>query len=197
MMSEDKPILVSLGSHAVYCYEALSGKELWRTEYRKAHSGSLTPVIGDGLIFAGTGSGATELWAIRPGGTGVVNDTNVVWRDKKKVPTRASPVLVEGLLYLVNDVGIVSCIDAKSGDEVFASRIDGQYSAAPLYANGRIYFFNEQGHTTVIAAGREFKVLGESQLGSGWMACPAVSGDAFYLRSRTDLYCIESAAHGE
>ena len=197
MMVDDKPILVSVGSHAVYCYEALTGKELWRTEYRQGHSGSLTPVIGDGMIFAGTGHGATELWAIRPGGTGVVNGTNVVWRDKKKVPTRPSPVLVDGLLYMVNDGGIVSCIDANTGDEVFHDRIDGQYSASPLYANGRIYFFNEQGHTTVIPAGREFKVLGESQLGTGWMACPAVSGDAFYLRSRTDLYCVESATAGQ
>ncbi len=192
MMFKGKPTLISVGSHATYCYDALTGKELWRTEFLKGHSGSLTPVIGDDLVYTGTGHGDTQLWAIRPGGTGVVTDTHVVWRDKVKIPTRPSPVLVNGLLYMTNDAGIVSCVDAKTGEEVFHGRIEGQFSASPIYANGRVYFFGEKGHSTVIEAGREFKVLGESQMGTGWMATPAVSGDAFYLRSRTDLYCVEN-----
>ena len=198
MEADGKPILISVGSHAVYCYDPLTGVDLWRTEYRAAHSGSLTPVIGEGLIFAGTGHGATELWAIRPGGQGVVNATNVVWKDKKKVPTRSSPIVVNGLIYMTSDAGVVSCVDAKTGAPVFDGRIDSDkgagYSAAPLYACGRIYFFNEGGHVTVIDAGREFKILAENQLGDGFMASPAVSGNALYLRSRTALYCVEDGA---
>ena len=189
----ERPVLISEGSKAVYGYEAATGKELWRTEYRAAHSGSLTPVIGDAMVYIGTGHGGTELWAIRPNGQGVVNDTHVAWKSKKKIPTRPSPVLVDGRLYMVNDAGIVNCLDAKTGEEIFHGRIDGAYSASPISAAGRVYFFNEGGKTTVIDAGRELKVLAENQLPSGIMACPAVSDEALYIRTRTDLYRIESA----
>lgn len=188
------PMVVSGGSHAIYCYELFSGREVWRTEYRAGHSGALTPVIGDGLIFAGTGAGATELWAIRPGGHGVVNDTNVVWRDKKKVPTRPSPLLINGLLYMVNEKGIVSCLESKTGEDLFNGRIDDGFSASPLYANGRIYFCGESGKTTVLDAGREFKVLAENVLDAGIMASPAVSEGALYIRTKTSLYRIEGGA---
>ncbi|HET6249456.1 MAG TPA: PQQ-binding-like beta-propeller repeat protein [Tepidisphaeraceae bacterium] len=195
MEFQDRPLLISVGSHAVYCYEPTTGKEIWRTEDRDGHSGSLTPVIGDGLVYASTGHGASEIWAIKPDGHGVAND-HVVWKDKKKVPTRSSPILVDGRIYMTTDAGVVSCLDAKTGEDIFDGRIqsghDAGYSAAPLYAAGRIYFFNEAGHATVIEAGREFKILAENQLGTGCLAVPAVSGDALYLRSRTDLYCIET-----
>ena len=186
------PLLVSVGSHATYGYDPTTGKELWRTEYRVGHSGSLTPVCGSGLIFTGTGHGATELWAIRPGGTGVVNDTNIVWRDKKKVPTRPSPLYLDGLLYMVTDVGVVSCLDAATGDAIWSGRIEDTYSASPIAAHGRLYFCSEKGRTTVLAAGREFKVLAENQLDNGIMACPAVSGDSLFIRTRTDLYRIDA-----
>ncbi len=203
MMWESKPYLISTASKATYCYDPMTGKELWRTEFRGAHSGSLTPVIGDGLVYISTGNGGTELWAVRPGGSGVINDTNVVWRSKKKTPTRTSPVLVNGLLYFVNEGGIVGCLDAKTGEEVFTGRVDGQYSASPLYANGRIYLFNQNAKTTVIEASRELKVLAENQLNIvkddqrdpwGIMGTPAVSGNALFIRTRTDLYRVEGGA---
>jgi len=202
MMWEGKPLLLSLGSKAFYCYDAETGQELWRTEDRAAHSGSVTPVIGDGLIYTTTGNGGAELWAIKPGGHGVINNTNVVWRVVKKIPTRVSPILVDGLLYTIaENTGSIGCFDAKTGAEVFTGRIDGAYSASPIYANGRIYFCNQDGLTTVIAAGRELKVLAENQLTVakhdpsdpwGIMGSPAVSGDAIFIRTRTDLYRIEN-----
>ncbi|HZL38213.1 MAG TPA: PQQ-binding-like beta-propeller repeat protein [Tepidisphaeraceae bacterium] len=194
MMYEGKPILISEGSKAVYCYDPMTGKELWRTEYRAAHSGSITPVIGEGLVYVTTGHSATELWALRPGGHGVVNETHIVWKNKKHVPTRPSPVLADGLIYMTSDSGIASCVDAKTGAEVWHGRLDaraGGFSASPIYAPGRVYFFNEEGKTTVLAAGREFKALAENQLADGIMGSPAVSGDALFLRTKTSLYRIE------
>lgn len=204
MMVDGKATIVSSGSKATYCYDAETGKELWRTEFRGAHSASVTPVVGDGLVYYTTGNGGAELWAVKPGGSGVVND-RIVWRTKKKVPSRVSPVLVNGLLYICNESGIIECLDAKTGDEVFSGRINsdkGGYSASPIYANGRIYFFNDDGLSTVIAADRELKVLAENQLSMtnndkrepwGIMGTPAVSGNAFFIRTRTDLYRIEQA----
>jgi outer membrane protein assembly factor BamB len=203
MTWEGKSYLISTGSKATYCYDPETGKELWRTEFRGAHSGSVTPVIGDGLVFISTGNGGTEIWAVRPGGSGVINDTNVVWRAKKKTPTRTSPLLVNGLLYFVNESGIFTCLDAKTGEEVFSGRIEGQYSASPLYANGRIYCFNQSGKTTVLEAGRELKVIAENQLTIaredqrdpwGIMGTPAVSGNALFIRTRTDLFRVEDSA---
>jgi hypothetical protein len=71
------------------------------------------------------------------------------------------------------------------------SWLQGEYSASPLLAAGRVYFFNEEGRTTLLEAGRAFKVLAENQLGDGFMASPAVDGDAPVLRSRTHLYRVE------
>jgi outer membrane protein assembly factor BamB len=115
----------------------------------------------------------------------------VVWKVKRNVPTRASVLLHEDLIYMVDDGGIASCVEAKSGDEVWKKRVGGNYSAAPLYADGRIYFFSEEGKTTVVAPGREMKVLGESQLDAGFMASPAVADNALILRTKTHLYRVE------
>jgi outer membrane protein assembly factor BamB len=186
-----RPVLISLGSKAIYAYEPNTGVELWRVENRATHSGSATPVIGDGLIYTNTGHGKAELWAIKPGGKGVVTDTHVAWKVKRNVPTRASVLLHDGLIYLVDDGGIASCVDAKTGDDVWRERVGGNYSASPLYADGRIYFFSEDGTTTVIAPGREFKKLGENKLDAGFMASPAVSGNALILRTKSHLYRIE------
>lgn len=191
-----KPILLSLGSKAFYAYEPDTGVELWRVECRAAHSGSATPVVGKDLIYFNTGHGKSELWAIRPDGKGavdgVVPDANVVWKVKRNVPTRASVILVEDLLYMVDDGGIASCLDPRTGEEVWKERIGGNYSAAPLFADGRIYFFSEEGKTTTIAPGREMKKPGESQLDAGFMASPAVSANALILRTKTHLYRVET-----
>jgi outer membrane protein assembly factor BamB len=183
--------LISEGSNAVYSYDPATGKELWHIEERAAHSGSATPVIGDGLVYISTGHGKTELWALRPGGSGLVGDGQVAWKVKKHVPTRSSAILVDGLLYFISDIGTASCVDAKTGQEAWHSRIDGSYSASPIYADGRVYFFNESGKATVVAAGREFKVLAENQLDAGFMSCAAVSGEALFIRTKGALYRIE------
>lgn len=185
------PILISEGSKCLYAYEQLTGKEIWRIEYRSAHSGSTTPLIGKNLIYYTTGHQQAELWAVRPGGHGVLDDKSIAWKVKKGVPTRPSPILVDDLIYMVADNGVVSCVEADSGRDVWRGRLDGSYSAAPIAANGRLYFFNENGKATVLQAGREFKVLAENQLDAGFMASPAVSGDALILRTKTSLYRIE------
>jgi outer membrane protein assembly factor BamB len=189
------PLLISTASKATYAYEPATGKELWRIEDTKFHSGTVRPVYGHGLVFAATGLGKGELWAVKPDGKGVVNDTHVVWKVARNVPNRPSPVLVGDLLFMLNqDGGIVSCLVAKTGEVLWSERLPGlgNYSASPVAAEGRLYFVNENGQCTVIAAGREFKVLAENKLESGFMASPAVAGKALFLRSKTHLYRIEN-----
>ena len=98
---------------------------------------------------------------------------------------------------MVNDGGIVTCVDAvKRRGGLARTRSTDSYSASPIAADGRIYFFSEDGKATVIAAGREFKVLAENSLDAGFMASPAVDGRALYLRTKTHLYRIRKRATG-
>ena len=137
------------------------------------------------------GQSKSELWAIKPGGSGDVTESHVAWKVKRNVPTRSSPLLVGDLIFMVDDGGIASCLEAKSGEPLWNERIDGKYSAAPLAAGGRVYFMSEEGKTTVVAADRQFKALATNQLGDGFLASPAVIGNSLVLRSRTHLYRID------
>ena len=184
------PLMLSLGSKAFYGYEPVGGHELWRVENRNCHSGSSTPVWGNGMIYACMGFPKGELWAIRPGGTGNITDSHVVWKVKKNVPCKPSVLLIGDLIFMIDDNGIASCIEAKNGEDVWRQRVGGNYSAAPLYADGKIYFFSEEGKTTVIEAGRKYNVLAESQLGDGFMATPAIVDGGIVLRSRTKVYWV-------
>jgi len=85
---------------------------------------------------------------------------------------------------------VAQAVEATTGTVVWTSRIGGEFSASPLVSGNRVYFFSEEGKTTVIEAGRAFKVLAENQLGDGFMASPAAAGGALFLRSRTRLYRI-------
>jgi outer membrane protein assembly factor BamB len=185
-----QPVLVSLGSKASYGYDPRTGQELWRIVDRSAHSPSARPVAGHGLVYYPTGWSGS-LVAIKPDGRGDVGATHVVWRATRAVPNKPSVILAGDLIVMVNDTGVVSCLDAQTGKSVWQSRLQGEYSASPLLAAGRIYFFSEDGRTTVLEAGRAFKVLAENQLGDGFMASAAVDGSALILRSRTHLYRIE------
>jgi outer membrane protein assembly factor BamB len=200
---EGRPVLISQGAKATYAYEPLTGKEIWRVEERTSHSGGTRPLVGFGMIFVPSGWSQGQILAIKPGKTGETIDANadpaagpnpqlqIAWKTKRNVPKKPSLLLVGDLLFGIDDGGVASCLEAKTGAEVWRERVGGNYSASPLSAEGRIYFFSEEGKTTVVEAGRRFKVLAENKLDDGFMASPAVAGRAFFLRTRTRLYRIE------
>lgn len=187
---QGKPVLISLGSMCLYAYEPETGKELWRAESPGSHSGSARPVAGHGLVFTPTGYTA-EIWAVRPDGRGVVTDSHVAWRYDRAAPRRSSPLLVGDWLFDVGGDGVAACLDAKTGKELWKQRLGGNFSASPIHAKGRIYFFDEKGKATVIEAASKYKTLAVNSLDDGFMASPAVSGNALYLRTKTALYRIE------
>jgi outer membrane protein assembly factor BamB len=205
-MLEGKAVLVSQGAKAAYGYEPLTGKELWRVEERTSHSASSRPISGHGLVYLATGWSKGQLLAIRQGkqsGESIdVNETSpaaettglqIAWKSKRNVPRKPSLVLADDLLFgIEDDGGIVSCVEAKTGAEVWRERVGGNFSASPLFAEGRLYFFGDDGKTTVLEAGRQFKKVGEGKLDGGFMASPAVTGKALYLRSKTHLYRVEN-----
>ena len=189
-----KPLLISSGAKATYGYDPLTGKEIWRVEERNNHSASTRPVVGHGLIYFSSGFPRAHLLAVRPDGQGHVTSSHVAWSTSRSVPSKPSLLLVGDLLYMVTDAGVASALDAKTGELVWTARIGGTFSASPVSAEGRIYFLDEDGKTTVIEAGREYKVLATNTLADGFLASPAIAGKALFLRTRTHLYRIEQTA---
>ena len=188
----DRYQMLSPGAKAAFSYDPLTGDELWTIRYPHQASASrslFSPELG--LAFINTGYSQAELWGVRVDGTGDVTDSHVVWKSKRSIPNRGSPVLIDKLLFMCSDNGIVSCVDAATGDQVWKQRIGGQYSSSAVYVAGRVYFFSEGGLTTVIEPGRKFKKLAENKVDAGFMASPAIAGDAFYLRTKTHLCRVE------
>jgi outer membrane protein assembly factor BamB len=198
---DGRSTLLSPGSKALYAYDPSSGTELWRVEERTSYSSATRPVTGHGLMFVPSGFASGQVLAIRPGRQGEVLDAQapgpagmqlqVVWKTKRNAPKKPSLLLLGDLLYAIEDNGVATCWEAMTGTVVWSERIGGHYSASPLAAGGCIYLFSEEGKTTVLATGREFKKLAENQLGDGFMASPAVSGNALFLRSPSHLYRVE------
>jgi outer membrane protein assembly factor BamB len=198
---DGKPFLLSQGAKAMYAYEPLTGDELWRVEERQNHSGSGRPVAGEGLIYVTSGWANGQVLAIRPGRKGEVVDANaagnpgsqlqVVWKSKRNTPKKPSLLLRGGLLFGIDDNGVATCWDARTGATLWNERVGGNHSASPLLGPGRIYFFSEEGRSVIIEEGRQFKKIAENTLPGGFMASPAVTGAALILRTKTHLYRIE------
>ena len=90
-----------------------------------------------------------------------------------------------------SDKGVAGCVEAKTGEEVWKERLGGGFSASPIYADGKLFFFNEEGSGFVVAAGRKFQLLATNKLADGCMASPAALGKTLFVRTRTHLYRIE------
>ena len=187
---EGKPQLVSTGGDQVVTYHPLSGEEIWRVRY-DGFSLVPRPVFGLGLVYICTGYPHPSLYAIRPDGQGDVTESHVAWTLKRGVPLNPSPLLVGEELYMVSDRGIASCLDARTGKHHWQERLPGEYSASPVYADGKIYLLNEEGEATVLEVGKAFKKLGSNRLPGRTLASFAVHGRAIYLRTDSHLYRIE------
>ncbi|MBI2150061.1 MAG: PQQ-binding-like beta-propeller repeat protein, partial [Acidobacteria bacterium] len=169
--------VVSVGAFRVAVYEPQTGEEIWRVEYAEGYSNVPRPVYGHGLVYITTGLQHPSLLAIRPDGHGDVTRTHVAWQMERAVPVTPSPLLVGGELYLVSDLGIATCLDARTGQSYWQERLGGSFSASPVFVDGRIYFMNELGIITVIAPGKEFHRLAANSLKDAWtLASMAVSG---------------------
>jgi outer membrane protein assembly factor BamB len=189
--ADGKPLLLSAGAKAAYGYDPRTGRELWKVHYND-WSVAPRPLYEDGLAFFVTGLMKTELWAVKVGGHGDVTDTCVAWKLPTHIGKYASPILVDGLIYTASDESFLTCLEAATGKVVWTERIGGKCAASPIYADGHLYFCNQGGTTTVLKPGRTYDVLATNTLAGGFMASPAASGKALYLRTKTHLYRIES-----
>jgi outer membrane protein assembly factor BamB len=188
-----KAQIVSPGSGAVVAYEPETGKEIWRAGYGEGYSVIPRPVAGHGMIFVSSGYDRPIAYGIKVDAEskGDVTDSHIVWEISKRAPNSPSMLLVGEELYFVSDSGTASCVDAKTGEIHWSERVGGQTSASPTYADGKIYFLDEQGNGTVVAPGKEFKELGKNQVEGRTFASFAVDDGVIFLRNEAALFRIE------
>ena len=191
-----KDHLVCPSAECTIAYDPKTGVELWRLSHddKRSMNGSARPVMGDGLLYLTSGH-TKRLIALAPNGMGMLGPDAVKWQATRDVPSRPSLLFDGGLIYMVSDDGLASCLDAASGKVHYSGqRLDGEFSASPVLAGGHIYYCSQKGKTFVVAAGPAFNLVGENRLGEtrdiGFMASPAIAGDSLYLRTATHLYRV-------
>jgi outer membrane protein assembly factor BamB len=185
--------LISPSASATIAYDPASGQELWRVRHGGMNVGA-RPLFGHGLLYVSTGEVTPfRLLAIRPGGHGDVTTSHVIWKQNKGVPNRASMLMIGDLFFMANEDGIATCLETQTGQVVWQKRLGGQFTASPVFADERMVFFDQEGMSHVLEAGREPKIVAHNRLDDGCMASPAVVGKALYVRTKTHLYRIEQS----
>lgn len=185
-----KTQLVSPSAEATIAYDPATGEELWRVIHGGMNAAS-RPVFFDDLVFLTSGH-SKNLLALRMGGSGNVTK-DVAWKTANRgVPTRSSMLVVDDLLYSVTDQGVASCFEAKTGKRLWEERLGGEATASPVFADGHIYFADQDGKTFVIEKGRSFKSVAVNKLASGCMASLAVTDGTLFIRTKTHLYRVGS-----
>jgi len=184
-----QPVLISCGADWVYGYNPHNGAELWKINYGVlGFSNVARPIIGHGMFYISTCFMKAEIHAYRYQG---LEKPELAWKMIKGAPKMPSPILVGKQLYVINDGGILTCVNAISGDLIWRERIGGEFSASPTYANGLLYFSNRDGKTIVIKPGKELNVIAENTIdGTAHMASITPYENSFLLRSEKGLYRI-------
>jgi outer membrane protein assembly factor BamB len=191
---DDKVEIVVSGGDYVTGHDPATGEELWRAaglnpNGNRSYRIVASPVVADGMIYAP--SRVRPLLALKAGGRGDISRSHLAWSTDQgpDVPTPAS----DGkYIFILNDSGILWCRDAKTGVEIWGSQRvrPGTYSASPVVADGKLYVTSEDGVTTVLEAGPEFKVLAENDLAGYTLSTPAISDGQIFIRTDKFLYCI-------
>jgi outer membrane protein assembly factor BamB len=186
--------LVTNGSEFIIAYDPATGKELWRTKGVESNA-IHTPLVGEGLVIVTAGFPAKRVMAIRPGGTGDVTASRVAWTYEKGTAYVASPILYDGLVYLLTDGGIITCLDAKTGEVKYEGGRPpkpAKFFSSPVAFGGKILFTSDTGDTFVVKAGPAFEVLGANSIGEGVSASLALADGRLYIRGDQHLYCIRA-----
>jgi outer membrane protein assembly factor BamB len=186
--------IVITGGDCVTGHEPATGKEIWRANGLNPENNPFyriiaSPIIFNDIIYAPTR--VKPLLALRAGGRGDVTNSHVLWSTANG-PDVPTPVTDGKYFYVVNDRGIMWCLDARTGVEVYGQqRIKpGTYSGSPVLADGKIYVTNEDGLTTVVQAGPKFEILAENPLNDYCLSSPAISDGKIFIRTAQYLYCI-------
>ena len=184
-----KAEIVVNSSVGVSGHDVVTGERLWHIEEANRFPIPM-PLFHDGLIYTSRGYRSSPFMAVRPGGRGNVATSHVAWRAPSGAPYVSSLVYLDGLIYMVGDVGVLTVIDATTGARVHQERIGGVYSASPVAGDGKIFLLSEDGETIVVEAGRTPRILARNKLNARQLASPAVAGGRLFIRSDDVMYAI-------
>ena len=176
-------------SARIDAYDPLTGAHLWHTGAER-QTPIPSAVFADGRIILSRGYRNSDVLAIRPGGRGDVTASHVAWTSPNGASYVPSIVAYRGLVYLTNEIGIASCLDAATGERVWRHRLEGVFFASPVAGDGKVFFVSETGETMVLRAGRTPEVLARNDLGERFLASPAIAGGRLFLRSDRTLFAV-------
>jgi outer membrane protein assembly factor BamB len=184
-------------------YDLETGEELWKL----TGGGDLpvpVPQTAGGVIYLTNGHGRSPIYAVRadargdltpkadPGMDPVREPVGLLWWKPRHGSYMPTPLVLDGILYVPSDNGVIAAFDARTGEERFRSRIEGgaTFSASVVAAGGRLYFASEDGEVFVLQAGSRYQLVAKSSMGEVCMATPAISNGLIFIRTRGHLYCI-------
>jgi outer membrane protein assembly factor BamB len=192
--------LVTNAPNRIRGYDPKTGKELWRLGGSSKITAP-TPIFTGELMYVASGRRPeAPLFAIRPGASGDITleagtqqNGAVAWSKTQRGSYMPTPLVYDGLLYVLGNAGIFDCYAAASGEEVYRERVPHQgagFSASPGAADGKIYLPGEDGDIFVVRAGRKFEILGRNAMGESLMATPALGGQMMFVRGEKHLFAI-------
>jgi outer membrane protein assembly factor BamB len=182
-------VLLVNSSTGVEALRADTGAPLWHVR-EDSRFPIPVPALVDGIIYTTRGYRSGPYWAIRPGGSGDVTTSHAAWRVATGAPYVSSIVVYDGLVYSAGDAGIVTCLDAKTGERVWQDRTGGAISASPIAGDGKVYVVSESGETVVYRAGRAAQVLARNRLDGHFVASPAVARGRLFLRGDDVAFAV-------
>ncbi len=174
--------LILSSSPEVAAYNPESGKELWKLNCLSGEVGP-SPGFNDGIVFAA--NEYAKLIAIKPG-----NPPEVLWESNEYLPEVASPVAINGLLFIATSYGVAACFDASKGELLWEYEADQGFYASPVIADGKVFFMDMDGKMHIFSIDRVKKVVGTPELGEKVVSTPAFAQGKIMLRGYDHLYCI-------
>lgn len=185
--------VVSVGSRAAFGYDLETGKEIWTVRHSQFNAAA-PPVFFNGHAILNTGSRDAHLMAVKLDDTttGDITESHLSYDLDRSNSRLAAPLLLDGRIYMITDRGVVKCVDAKTGEELWIDRVSGNYVSSPVAANGYVFFCSEEGVTSLVKAGDKFELVQRNELQEGMRASPAISNGAIFLRTFGHLYKIKA-----
>jgi outer membrane protein assembly factor BamB len=182
--------LIVNSTERIDSYDPRSGTLLWHVGEANRFPVP-SPVSHSGVIYASRGYRSGPYMAIKPGGRGDVTSTHVIWSVATGAPYVSSLLFYEGIIYMANDVGVLTAVDGATGQRVWQQRTDGVFSASPVAGGGHVYFLSENGDTVVVKAGRSPEIVARNAVAErAALASPAISNGRLFLRTDDHLIAI-------
>lgn len=185
------PVLANLGDHMelvlasspqVAAYDPETGKELWSLDCLSGEVGP-SPSYLDGVIYAA--NEYANLIAIKPG-----RPAEILWESNEYLPEVASPVAINGMLFIATSYGVIACFDVKNGDILWEYEGDQGFYSSPIIADGKVFFMDMDGIMHIFSVDKAMKVIGKPELGERCVSTPALADGKILLRGYDQLYCI-------